>query len=118
MDERELTEAIRELPRVGPGDGFTEAVLRRARAGGPEPRFRPWRSSLLIAAAAVVALGVAREQRRRQERELRDEARSIARELEGMKRALPSPVIDLGGKDGVRYVLDLRRVPAARGGVL
>jgi hypothetical protein len=35
-----------------------------------------------------------------------------------MKRALPSPVIDLGKKDGVRYVLDLRRVPAPRGGVL
>ena len=117
MDERDVTDALRDLPRVGPSEGFSERVLRKARTGS---RRRPdrWRAPVLIAAAAVAALGIAGERRHRRERAIRDETRSIARELEGMKRTLPSPVIDLGKKDGVRYVLDLRRVPAPRGGIL
>jgi len=118
VDERDVAEVLRDLPRIGPSDGFSERVLRKARSGGRTPRAGRWRAPVLIAAAAVAALGIAGEQRRRRERALRDETRSIARELEGMKRALPSPMIDLGKKDGVRYVLDLRRVPAPRGGIL
>lgn len=117
MDERDVAGVLRDLPRIGPGDGFSERVLRKARTGG-RTGSGGWRAPVLIAAAAASVLGIAGEQRRRRERALRDETRSIARELEGMKRALPSPVIDLGKKDGVRYVLDLRRVPAPRGGVL
>ena len=117
MDERDVADVLRDLPRVGPSEGFAERVLRKARAGGGR---RPdgWRAPVLVAAATAAALGIAGERRHRRERALRDETRSIARELEGMKRTLPSPVIDLGRKDGVRYVLDLRRVPAPRGGIL
>lgn len=117
MDERELIEALRDLPRIVPCPGFSDSALRRFRLAR-ETKSRSWRTPVLIAAAAVAAVGVARVRERRQARALRDETRAIARELEGMKRTLPSPVIDLGKKDGVRYVLDLRRVPASRGGIL
>ena len=117
MDERELIEALRDLPRIVPGHDFSDAVLRRLRRDR-DTKSRSWRTPVLIAAAAVAAVGIATERERRQTRALRDETRAIARELEGMKRTLPSPVIDLGRTDGVRYVLDLRRVPASRGGIL
>jgi hypothetical protein len=118
VDERELKEALRDLPRIVPSGPFADSVLRRIREDAREAKPRPWRGPLLIAAVAIAAAGVARERERRQARALENETRAIAREIEGMKRTLPSPMIDLGQRDGVRYVLDLRRVPAARGGIL
>jgi hypothetical protein len=118
VDERDLKEALRGLPRIVPSGQFSDSVLRRIRRDSREPRPRAWRAPLLIASVALAAAGIARERERRQARALEDETRAIARELEGMKRTLPSPMIDLGQRDGVRYVLDLRRVPAARGGIL
>ena len=118
MDERELKEALRDLPRIVPSGRFSDSVLRRIREDGRELKSRAWRAPVLIAAAALAAAGIARERERRQARALRDETRAIAQEIEGMRRTLPSPMIDLGKRDGVRYVLDLRRVPASRGGIL
>jgi len=118
VDERELKEALRELPRIVPGDRFSDSVLRRIRRETREKKPRAWRAPLLTAAVVIAAAGIARERQRRHARALEDETRAIAREIEGMKRTLPSPMIDLGQRDGVRYVLDLRRVPASRGGIL
>ena len=120
MDEREVKEALRDLPRIAPSAQFSDSVLRRIRRDARETKTRPWRAPLVFAAVALAVAGIARERERerRQARALRDETRAIAREIEGMRRTLPSPMIDLGKSDGVRYVLDLRRVPASRGGIL
>ena len=118
MDERELKEALRDLPRIVPSGQFSDSVLRRVRRDSRETKPRAWRAPLLIAAVAIAAGGIARERERRQARAIQEETRAIAREIEGMRRTLPSPMIDLGERDGVRYVLDLRRVPASRGGIL
>ena len=118
MDENELIEALRALPRTSPSAAFSDGVLRRIREGARPRRSVPWRASALLAAAAVAGAGWVREHHRQEARALREETRAIAREIEGMKRTLPSPLIDLGEKDGIRYVFDLRRPPVSRGGTL
>lgn len=118
MDERELKEALRDLPRIVPSGHLSNSVLRRIRSETREAKGRFWRAPALVAAVALAAAGIAKDRERRQARVLQDETRALAREIEGMRRTLPSPMIDLGKRDGVRYVLDLRRVPASRGGIL
>ena len=120
MDDLELREALRELPRVSPPTNFTETVLSRLRAARSSRRPAPvWLAPVLVAAAVLVAgVGLRRAERLRRAQSIRDETRSISREVDALKRTLPSPVIDLGEKDGVRYVLDLRRLPGYRGGTL
>ena len=117
MDERDVREALRELPRQRASAGFSARVRRRIRDARPRPR----RSALVpIAAAAAAAALVAavRVDTVRRERALRRETRELAREIEEMKRTLPSPFVDLGERDGVRYVIDLRRAPGRPGGTL
>jgi len=118
MDENELIEALRALPKTSPSAAFSDGVLRRIQEDARRKRSVPWGASALLAAAVVAATGLARERHRREARAIREETRAIAREIEGMKRTLPSPLIDLGEKDGVRYVFDLRRAPVSRGGTL
>jgi len=118
MDENELIEMLRALPKTSPSAGFSDGVLRRIREGARPRRTIPWGASALLAAAVIAGAGFARERHRREARAIREETRAIAREIEGMKRTLPSPLIDLGEKDGVRYVFDLRRAPVPRGGTL
>jgi len=119
VDDLELREALGELPRVSPSGDFTETVLRRLRPGSRSRRPAPvWLAPALAAAVLVAGIGVRRAERQRRVLSIRDETRSIAREVNALKKTLPSPVIDLGEKDGVRYVLDLRRLPGYRGGTL
>lgn len=119
MDDLELREALRDLPRVAPSGVFTDLVLRRLRAGERAPRtFPAWLAPALAAAVLVAGIGLEREERRREARSMRDETQAIAHEVDSMKKTLPSPLVDLGEKDGVRYVLDLRRLPGYRGGTL
>ena len=118
MDDNELIDALRALPRTSPSAAFSEGVLRRIREGARPRRSVPWGASAVVAAVVVAGAGWARERHRRETKAIREETREIAREIEGMKRTLPSPMIDLGEKDGVRYVFDLRRAPVPRGGTL
>jgi hypothetical protein len=117
MDDRDLGDLLRELPRVRAGADFDARVLRRIRGGRPAPRWVRALLPALAAAGAIVFAAALRRQETRREA-VREETRALARELDEMKRALPSPVVDVGGEDGVRYVIDLRRLPGRRGGVL
>ena len=116
MDERDVSELLRDLPRLRAGAGFPAAVRNRLR------RVPPLRRGIRIAVPAVAAAAafafVLRLDARRKDRELRQETRALAREIEEMKRTLPSPLVEVGGENGARYVVDLRRLPGRRGGVL
>ena len=118
MDDGDIGDLLRELPRVRAGADFDARVLRRLRAGRrPAPRWRRALLPAIAAAGAVVFAAVLRREETRREA-VRQETRALARELDEMKQALPSPVVDVGEENGVRYVIDLRRFPGRRDGVL
>jgi len=118
MDERDVTELLRDLPRARAGEGFTEAVRQRIRGGSPRPDRPRIVAAALAAAAAFALVAGLRLDALRRDREIRRETRALAREIEEMKRTLPSPLVEVGGENGARYVVDLRRLPGRRDGVL
>ena len=118
MDEREVREVLRELPRVRPSAGFASRVAGRIRSNrAPRRGARVFLPAVAAAAAFAFAAGI-RIEAVRKDRAIRRETRALAREIREMKRTLPSPVIELGEENGVRYVIDLRRLPGRRDGVL
>jgi hypothetical protein len=127
MDERDVAELLRSLPRARAGEGFTDAVRGRIRGGSsrrhlgkrgdPRDRRRIVLPALVAAGAFAVVAGLRFDALRR-DREIRRETRALAREIEEMKRTLPSPLVEVSGENGTRYVVDLRRLPGRRDGVL
>jgi hypothetical protein len=118
MDERDVTELLRDLPRLRASERFTETVRERVRGGPPRRDSRRIVLPALAAAAAFAVVAGVRLDSLRRDRELRRETHALAREIEEMKRTLPSPLVEVGGEDGARYVVDLRRLPGRRDGVL
>jgi hypothetical protein len=117
MDEADVREALKDLPRLTASAGFAAGVRRRIHGAPPRTRGRMLLPVAAVAAAFAFA-GVVRLDAVRRERALRRETRALAREIEEMKRTLPSPVVEVGERDGVRYVIDLRRPPGRRSGTL
>jgi hypothetical protein len=119
LDPR-LTVALKALPRFRASELFTAEVLRRL--DEPRPRIVVWRWATLGAALLALLVSVplvrqAREQRdldaaRRKLAEIRNEHRSLARDVERLQTA--SPVIYLGGTEQIDVVVDLSRL--AEGG--
>ena len=117
MDEADVRDALKDLPRYTASAGFAAGVRRRIRSVPPRRRSRAL-LPLAAAAAAFAFAGALRLDAVRRERALRQETRALAREIEEMKRTLPSPVVEVGERDGIRYVIDLRRPPGRRSGTL
>jgi protein gp37 len=123
MEDHNVGQLLRELPRERAREGFTARVVASLDAA-PEPK--TWRQPRLIfataALAAVVAsAGILQVHTHRQE-EVRDaEARRILQELrsehEILKQELQSlsepPVVYLGGDEEVDLVVDLSRAQNA-----
>jgi len=118
MDERDVTALLRGLPRAAASEGFTDAVRGRIRGGPPRRSFRRVVLPALAAAAAFALVAGLRLDAVRRDREIRRETRALAREIEEMKRTLASPLVEVSGENGARYVVDLRRLPGRRDGVL
>jgi anti-sigma factor RsiW len=116
---RDLRQALRELPCERAREGFTARVLARLdrdvqRAAWKRPR-------LVFAAAALLAVmasaGVIQyrtdqrqEEARRVLRELRSEHDSLKHEFESLSAP---PVVYVGGNEQVDLVVDLSRVQGA-----
>ncbi len=118
MDERDVARLLRELPRTRASAGFAARVGNRIAAGSPRRRRGRLAVPALAAAAVFAVVAGIRIGAVRRDRELQRETRALAREIDEMKRALPSPLVEVGGEDGARYVVDLRRLPGRREGVL
>jgi hypothetical protein len=119
MEDRDVEGALRELPRLGAAEDFSRRVLDRIHRKEEAPgRGRRRAIALMLAVAAAGGAWQVRRIEQRRAEAVRIETRAIAREIERMKNAIPSPVIDLGREGNVRYVVDLRRIPGSRSGVL
>ena len=116
MDEADVRDALKDLPRYAASAGFAAGVRRRIR--GVPPRRSRLLLPLAAAASAFAFAGALRLEAVRRERALRRETGALVREIEEMKRTLPSPYVEVGERDGVRYVIDLRRPPGRRSGTL
>lgn len=122
MEDHDLGELLRELPRERARTGFKARVM--ARLDDPAPK--PWRQPRLVfataALAAVVAsAGILQVHSGRQEALRNAEARRMLQELrsehESLKQELRSlsepPVVYVGGDEEVDLVVDLSRFQAA-----
>lgn len=112
MNERELSEAIRALPRLKASPAFNREVMRRLR-WRPRQRPRFWRLAAAVAMAAclVATLQIAALQQAERKRmaALRAEQQRIEAELEAVKRiaADTEPVVVLENDQGTRVIVDL-----------
>lgn len=90
MNDQELSQALRALPRESAPPGFAAAVLRRAGAPAHRPRarrrFRLAAAALLVAGLATVVHQVEQARDRARSIEtLEHERRALERELEEIK---------------------------------
>jgi hypothetical protein len=126
MEDHNLEQMLRELPRERAREGFTPRVLARLDA---RPEAAGWRRPRLVfAAAALVAViaaagvfqvfqyqaGRAEEIRRAEARRLLHELRSEHDDLRQEFESLSAPpVVYVGGNEQVDLVVDLSRVQSA-----
>lgn len=125
MEDHNLGQLLRELPREQARAGFTARVLENLDAK-PEPRaWRTWRTPRLVLAAAALVAAVAsagilqlradrhEELRKAEARKVLQELRSEHEQLERELRSLSEPVVYVGGNEDVDLVVDLSRVQNA-----
>lgn len=125
MEDHNLRQLLRDMPREQARTGFTSRVLAGLDAG-PEPRsWRTWQQPrLVLATAALVAVvGSAgflqvradrhEEMRKAEARKILQELRSEHESLERELRSLSEPVIYVGGNENVDLVVDLSRAQNA-----
>lgn len=122
MEDHNLGQLLRELPREQARAGFTARVLENLDAK-PEPR--TWRTPRMVFAtaalvAAVASAGILQIRADRQEELRKAEARKVLQELrseheslERELRSLSDPVVYVGGNEDVDLVVDLSRVQNA-----
>ena len=125
MEDHNLGQLLRELPREQARAGFTARVLANLDAK-PEPgTWRTWRTPRMVLAtaalvAAVVSAGILQLRADRHEELRKAEARKVLQELrsehellERELRSLSDPVVYVGGNEDVDLVVDLSRVQNA-----
>lgn len=122
MEDHNLGQLLRELPREQARAGFTDRVLANVDAR-PEPQ--TWRQPRLVLATAALAAAVAsvgilqvradrhEEMRKAEARKILQELRSEHQLLERELRSLSDPVVYVGGNEDVDLVVDLSRVQNA-----
>lgn len=122
MEDHNLGNLLRELPRERAREGFTARLMARLDAPAP----KPWRQPRLVFATAALAAvlasaGILQVHAGRQEALRTAEARRMLQELrsehESLKQELQSlsepPVVYLGGDEEVDLVVDLSRIQTA-----
>jgi hypothetical protein len=117
MNDTQIAESLRRLPRTNASPSFTSDVLRTVRQERAErrPARLSWRTAAAFAMAAclVIIIGqIALLRHDRQERmaALRAEQRQLAAELQDVKRGVPAtepPVVVLENDEGTRVIVEL-----------
>jgi hypothetical protein len=114
MNDKQLANSMRSLPRVSASPAFTSNVLRAIRTTTPE-RHVPfvWRMAAGIAMAAclvaVVHLASMQYLHRQNMAELRLEQQKLEAELEAVRKIAsePEPMVVFEDSQGTRVVMDL-----------
>ncbi len=122
MNDNDVRELLRGLPRARASSDFTSRVLARVEQPGRRP---VWIAAAAAAAAVLLVVGAAwrveqtrrHDARRAEVAALRSEADQLADELKQLRaqEQASSPVLYLGGDDQVDVVLDLRRLAGGGG---
>ncbi len=117
MDDQKLSTLLKTLPQARASAGFTRAVMARIQESS-EPRRQPRRFLLPATVGALLVTTVVLSgvywQRQAEKAEamavlarLRAEQRSLAAEVESLRRLTGRPVVFLGGTDAVDVAVDL-----------
>lgn len=135
MNDQQLSEILRSLPKERAGGDFTAELLARLEASPPATSSRWSRHRVVLAACLCLALlgGIvgawhwqrvdvqrvdARRQARAELEELRGEQRALERELAELVALTRSePVVYLGGSEEVDLVIDLGNLARRRQGM-
>ena len=114
MNDTQLGNSMRSLPRVSASPAFTSEVLRAVRKTAPE-RHVPfvWRMAAGIAMAAcllaVVQIASMQYMRRQHVAELRVEQQKLEAELAAVREiaSKPEPMVVYENNQGTRVIMDL-----------
>jgi hypothetical protein len=113
MNDKQLANSLRSLPRATASPAFSSETLRTAKAK-PETVTRPfvWRMAAGVAMAAclilVITLASIQQQRRQTVERLRAEQQQLSAELQAVKQIAsePEPVVVYENPD-TRVIVDL-----------
>ena len=119
MNDTQLGNSLRNLPRATASPAFTSDVLRAVRTGGviKRPAAFIWRMAAGVAMAAclavVVSLGTMQYAHKQQVAELRAEQQKLSAELQAVKQSAsePEPAVVFEKSDGTRVIMDLDSAP-------
>lgn len=114
MNDEKIGSILRKLPRVEASEGFTRSVMEGIDGEGRRRGSRVWMVAAALTAAVLGAGGLTvnslldREEPEARE-ELLAETEQLERELAELRRLTEqlSPEVELGVRDGQRYVLAL-----------
>ena len=113
MNDTQLTELLRALPRTNASPQFSSDVMRAVRNAAPEPRPAfTWRVAAAFAMALclvlVIQAGLVQHAKDKQARleAMRAEQHRIESELAAVKQQTYEPVVVLEHTDGTRVVVD------------
>ena len=112
MNDMQLGESIRALPRAKASPAFTSKVMLAARRVEQPRSWFGWRTAaafaMLICVVGIVQVAVIQQQHRQRVAALRAEQQQIEAELAAVKKiAGEEPVIVLENDKGTRVVMDL-----------
>jgi hypothetical protein len=116
MNDTQIAESLRRLPRTSASPSFTSDVLRVVRRDTAErrPARLSWRAAAAFAMAACLLIvahaALLRHDHRERLAALRAEQQQIAAELQDVKRAAPRndpPVVVLENDEGTRVIVEL-----------
>jgi hypothetical protein len=115
MNDTQLADSMRTLPRTSASPAFTREVMRKARGLHEGAARRPlvWRMAAAFAMAvcliAVAQFALIEHRQRERTLALREERQQIAADLASVKKsaAESEPVVVLENADGTRVIMDL-----------
>ena len=112
MNDSQLGNWMRSLPRTNASPGFTSEVMRKARAGERRAPFF-WRMAAAVAIVfclvALAQVAFIEQTQRRQQAVLRAEREQLQADLQEVKKIAEEaePVVVLENDKGARVIMDL-----------
>ena len=115
MNDTQLADSMRTLPRTSASPAFTREVMRKLHRADEDAARRPivWRMAAAFAMAvcliAVAQFALIEHRQRARTIALREERQQIAADLASVKKsaAESEPVVVLENSDGTRVIMDL-----------